>query len=265
MLGVEGNQIDLRTLVGQRVLTSVKVGNLIVPSTSLTEHLRRYTSPAVFNSAGIEPQYAMSLSGSATLIKYSDRYFAFTTLHQLKHPQLQYDFDQFCLIGNRPHTLVTPQRIIYATGNDSEDFDCVLFEFTKTVKRGDLPSFEWYEITEEQYSIKTPKPDFALSIGYPGFRNYIDYETAHFGMSPNAIAGREVEPSLKGRLSFAPREKLHFDPSGFSGAPVFGVKVEQANSRVFFAGIVTEAGKSQIHFISFKRLTELLKKAFNND
>lgn len=250
--------MDLDTIVGSRIHTAIRVGNLFIPANSISETLRAYTEPAIFHSKGQERQYSLSISGSLTKIRIGERFFGLITQHQISSGN--YEFDQLCIANIDSETVSTSSAVV--TG--SPDFDCLLFEFTKPVIAGKLQRIGWYDLTSELNVERLPKPKLICTVGYPGHRNYIDYsKKPHLGMAPNIVWGMEARSSISKRLAFTPEHVVDFKPNGMSGSPVFGCCLEVSDSNVFFAGILTNASKRKFHFLSRSRIRFMLNHALN--
>jgi hypothetical protein len=260
---------ELDTILGSRLNTSIKVNELFIPANSVAQHLRTFAEPAIFHS-DVEEPYDMSKSGSLTKLKINGRFFVLTTLHQLKsghHLNFgSYNYDQLCIHNHETKHWLTSNRIIFPEGSEDnlEDFDCLLFEFTKAVEEYALQSSSWYNIDIDIKRDFTPKPMLVCCIGYPGFRNCIDYDNSTYAAAPNAIWGKEVKPSIRGRLAFKPINVESFDPAGMSGGPVFGIATEHDQLVTNFSGILTNASNFQFNFISFQRIKKLFDVAFGH-
>ncbi|MEP3347768.1 MAG: hypothetical protein ABJN34_05295 [Litoreibacter sp.] len=248
--------IELDTIIGIKTATAVDVNNLLVPSNSLAAHLRQYSEPALFHSDGAG-KYHMSLSGSLFRARFNDRYFVFVSRHQMTLGN--YEHDQIALLNYDKKTLVTSHRAVFPD-NASDEYDCAVYEFTDLIKSGKLPATSWYDLKTDWVRDHLPKPNLVVAIGYPGHRNSIDYEAAHYGASPNAVWGVEASPVIDGRLSFVPKPEILFEPAGMSGCPVFGCSLDNLAPTCFFAGILTNATQNRFNFFSFSRMRPLLER-----
>ena len=248
--------MDLETIIGSKVGTSIRVNSLLIPADSLSNHLLRFSDPALFNTAGLE-KYSLSKSGSLTKVKLGVRYFALISYHQIKTPS--YDFEQLCIIHSDRKTMFTSHSAVFPNGTQEniEDFDCALFEFTDVVKANKLPETGWYDLGVDLGRKLFPKAIIVCCIGYPGYRNNIDFDKLEYPVAPNAVWGHEIESQIKGRLSFRPKPEIDFDPSGMSGAPIFGVELQYNQPVVFFAGILTNASSQTFNFIPITRIRSL--------
>ncbi|MDE4303257.1 hypothetical protein PXK30_08350 [Phaeobacter gallaeciensis] len=245
------------TLWGSKINTSVYVNGLYAPANSLGEMLCNYSAPGLFASEEY-PEFNPSKSGSATKIRLGNRFFAVTTRHQLSIQGREYE--EFCLVGTSNQSLMTSHTAFFELDENIGEIDLVFFEFTEVVSCGKVSPFGWYSLDAEWNSPRLEKPTLVVGIGYPSYRNVIDYTATEYGAAPNAIWGREEKPSICGRLAFKPTDTLDFSPKGMSGGPVFGLKFEGDRPSVFFAGVLTEASRSKVHFSSRTRILNVLKK-----
>ena len=244
--------MELATIIGSKAATAIRVNNLFVPASSIGNHLRAYTDPALFVSKDYEP-YNMTKSGSLTRVKFSTRHFAIITHHQLSAPD--YKYDQLAIHNPNTKKLITSHQVIFQTDRNTNeaDYDCLIFEFTESVEGGALPKSGWYDLTNE-IDAKLPKPNIVFGLGYPGYRNNIDYDNDVYPMAPNLVHGKESRPRIRSRLSFIPDPKIDFSPDGMSGGPVFGCQIKNYTPEIFFAGIITNASKKQFNFLSRSKL-----------
>lgn len=252
--------MELNTIIGSRVDTSVDFNGLIVPANSVAHHIMSYTSPALFYTENNDP-YSITKSGSLSRVRYKDRYFALATHHQVRGEN--YEFDQLCIHNIERKTFNTSNRAFFPEGDSSskEDFDCLLFEFTDAVSGKGLSQVGWYDIENDLRRHMTPKSLVCCCIGYPGFRNRIDYDQAAYIVAPNAVFGRESSPALQGRLSFKPINEISYDPVGMSGGPVFGLSVESGKVVANLSGVLTNASRTCFNFISLQRIKSLFSLA----
>ena len=253
---------DLDTIIGSKTGTAIKVGGLFVPANSIAKHFQRFTDPGLFHSEGAE-RYHLSKSGSLFRLTLRNRYFAFTTQHQFDVGK--YNYEQLCIMNHETKKMCNSHQAVYQIEKDDDaiSLDCVLFEFSEAVAKGDLPRNEWYPLDAEYLDVSLPKPTRAFTIGYPAHRNDIDYDAATYQTGSNAVWGRETTPKIRGRLAFQPEPKVSFDPKGMSGGPVFGIHLNHLEPVAFFAGILTNASKSRFHFTPRTNLTGLFKRALD--
>ncbi|MEO1182326.1 MAG: hypothetical protein AAFX51_16100, partial [Cyanobacteria bacterium J06636_28] len=248
--GGVGCVIDLKTVIGSRVGTSIQVGRLIIPAASQADYWSRFAEPCLLYNEGFEP-YELSISGSLTLVKIHDRYFAISTQHQLAIQS--YNYDQVSLTDKTSQTMTTSHAAFFPEDKNRE-LDCLIYEFTDVRNEGKLPEHSWFDLTSQFNNRSRIKVMSVYAIGYPGYRNHIDYCKSHYGISPNGIYGEPSDTSISGRHAFKPKHSLDYEPSGMSGGPVFGLSLTPNGVIGFFAGIITDATKSQFHYLGFSRI-----------
>lgn len=253
---------SLRTILGSRIATSAEVNGLIVPANSLTQHLTSYSEPAVFAAEGCGI-YNMGLGGSMAKVKIGQRYFTILSQHQFEKGS--FDFEQICLFNYETNKMATAEKAIFPihAKNDTGSIDCVLCEFTEPVLQGNISQNGWYEVGYDLSFEATRSAICVFAVGYPGYRNEIDYDNLNYAIGPNAVIGKETLPFLSDRLSFKPINSLGYDPKGMSGSPVFGIHLSNSYLKVFLAGIVTEASKDQFHFLPLNRLQSFFDRALS--
>lgn len=255
--------MDLGTILGSRVNTSIDFNGLLVPANSAGHHIRKYTCPALFYTENSEP-FSLSKSGSLTKIKHRGRYFVLATRHQVIGEC--YNLEQICLHNADRKTFVTSSRAYFPEGEQEaqEAFDCIMLEFTEAIEDRGLTKIGWYDIGRDLSRLATPKALACCCIGYPGFRNTIDYEAEHYAAAPNAVFGTECPPVVRGRLSFKPIKKISYDPRGMSGGPVFGFALENGSLIANLSGILTNASQVCFNFMPLQRIKSLVSLAFND-
>ncbi len=248
------------SIIESKLRTSVKINDFYVTANSITEALVSYTDPALFHTEGMG-EFHLSKSGSLFRIVCENRYFALVCAHQVQGKSSGYDHDQICL-HNRNGRVTTSHAAYFAEENSDFHYDAILYEFTDIVVRGNLPNNIWFRVNRSELKKDCPKPELVFAIGYPGYRNAVDYEKSQYQMAPNAVSGVESLPSVADRLAFRPKPKITFDPSGMSGSPAFGLWIPNEQPEIYFAGLLTEASRELFHFLPRNRLLQLIDHAF---
>ncbi|UOA22860.1 hypothetical protein DSM110277_01268 [Sulfitobacter pontiacus] len=248
---------DMKTIIGSRIDTSIDTGSLLVPINSLSHYIQRFSDPGLYHAHGLK-EYQLSKSGSLARVAHKGRYFALTSHHQSK--LADYDYDELVVTNRERSRYYSGHRAVFPieVGENEYSFDCLVYEFTDLVRSGRIPSDVWYQIPEESRGYSTPKPIIICTVGYPSYRNHIDYESSSYPIGPNAVWGFEKEPRIVGRLSFSPISPIDFEPSGMSGSPVFAVRMEGTLLKLFLAGILTEASRTAFNFLPLNRIIPAL-------
>lgn len=243
--------LDFETIIASRTKTAFTIGELIVPANSLSAALVAYVDPAIFHYHSEQPENFF-LSGTCFKFRFSERYFAVLSLHQLSN--LEVDGDQFALMTRDKKRMVTAEKMTFS---DGADFDLLLFEFSEPVKSGSLDQ-NWWAAQQRELFEPTPAALRTCCIGYPGERNFIDYDRSAYASKPMAIWGNMHEPAMNDRLSFRPLPIDLESPAGMSGSPVFGIRINQDKPECFWAGILTNASAEIFNFIPAARIGEML-------
>ncbi|MEM1237282.1 MAG: hypothetical protein AAGI10_09950 [Pseudomonadota bacterium] len=241
--------IDRKTILGSRVATSFSVNGLWVPANSLTESLVAYIDPALFLTE-YEDLESFFISASSFRFTINDRYFAACSSHQLSILEARYD--QFAIFtnangkGETKQRLITSHRAVFDTVGD---LDLVVFEFTEPVKAKAMQDVRWWHAKPEELASPVLSALRVFSVGYPGSANRIDYDKNEFKRSPSCVHGEMCEPHMEGCHSFRVTSTSLTDLAGMSGSPVFGIRREDNEPVVFFAGILTNASSSVCNFV----------------
>lgn len=138
--------------------------------------------------------------------------------------------------------------------------DLRVFEFTEPVMCGELSSIGWWDGGD---TIDEEHEDFEIMVaaGYPSFNNGIDYHALDLKLAPRGIFGRRMGPTF-GRLhGIAVETPLFYDPDGLSGSPVFALAESSSGFTAKFAGIVSNAGRSQVNYWPASALGQIIRYA----
>lgn len=244
---------EIPTFLQSRLETSVRIGPLYYPANAVAEYLRNFCAPCLFHSEYSRP-FHLSKGGSVSFLKYRNRFFAMTSLHQFS--KARFDYSQLVIGNPARRTLVTPEAAVFPMGSvqHQEDFDCVRLEFSAPVANNLLSEHLWFDLSSSAVTEPQVDPVICFCIGYPGYRNFIDYDQMSYAVAPNAVWGEAKPSALKGRKAFIPIGKLDYEPEGMSGAPVFRIDLEGTSLCLNFAGVLTEATSSMFNYISIDRI-----------
>jgi hypothetical protein len=256
--------MDLETILGSIVNTSLRIGDLFVPARITTSFLHKFVDPALIYT-NLDYPYEFTKSGSITKVKYRDRYFALISEHQITKGQ--YSPDDLIVLNPYNRLLCTSGAYYYQKTDEpgAVHQDLLIFEFTEPVKSGDLPSHFWYNIDKNKPFYKKPMPARLICIGYPSEVNNIDFDTPRYDAKAVAVSGTPVRSSLRQRISFVPDDAPIYDPQGMSGGGVFALSVQNFEPHVFFAGLLTNASVERFNFISATRICAALDRILSND
>ena len=195
------------------------------------------------------PEYPISKSGTVTRIRFRDRYYTLSTLHQFEKGG--FDLEQLVLPGVEPGAMCGSEGYtrLSLQAEDLHDFDCVAHDFTSPVQAGRLRSTGWYDLGTAPWTEPTEYADIAFAIGYPEHSNRIDFETLTYASRPHAIWGNPGHQRLRGRLSMALVNPLGYAPNGVSGGPLFSLIDCEHHYHAKLAGMVVNASESVLNFL----------------
>ena len=251
--------MDLETVIGSVVNTSVRVGALYVPARNIAASLHRFVDPALIH-ANMEYPFEFTKSGSATKVKYKDRFFALLTEHQFSNQS--YNPSDFLILNPGTRLLCTASAYYFQTRSDDKaiDQDLLIFDFTECVEAGDLPKYFWYNICEDSAAHKKFMPNKLICIGYPGAVNNIDFDAPRYDAKAVSIHGNPTRSSVRQRVSFVPDSVPSFEPKGMSGGGVFALSVQNREAVIYFAGMLTNATEHMFNFLSVTRICAALDR-----
>lgn len=242
----------MQTILGRKITTSVVDNSLVVPATSLGPHLRRYTFPAIFQSE-LNGETILTKGGSLAKVKADGRFFAITAYHVIS--ENNYKLTQLCLPQLRPNYFVTSHAVRLPASKEALDqFDFVCFEFTEPVNEGLLDASDWFDATYDLNRTTDVEAVMVGCIGYPSHRNSIQYEERTYAVAPDLVWGDQKSSSIADRRSFSPVSPIDYEPSGMSGAPVFGLELRGRHLHLALAGILTNASSVTFNYLPIKSI-----------
>lgn len=250
--------LDADSLMGRKVATAVKVNGLFVPVDYSPKILSAYSEPVIFYNSE-HPEFEVSRRGTMVKLRIGERFFALTTSHQT----FDFDFDQLGIITEIPKSITTSGACIYSSCPKfgEEQLDCRLFDFTEPVASGKLRSTCWLELTAEWLNSGSADAELLMAIGYPDAFNDLDYAAKNMTVQPYAALGWPIDPMISNRCTFECVRSLEVDPSGMSGAPVYGYSVSGTGAFVTLEGLVTNASKSLFNYLPKAKIKKYLNHA----
>jgi len=235
------------TLIARKLGTSVSDNGLLIPVDSLGRHLRRYTFPAIFHT-DLDGEMILTKGGSLAKVKTNGRFFGITAYHVIS--ENNYELTQLCLPQIRPMHFVTSHAARFPISGAAKDqFDFICFEFTEPVKEGLLDKNDWYDATYDLSRSNDVEAILVACLGYPSHRNSIQYDEKTYPVAPNLVWGDQIDSRISDRRSFAPINPIGYEPSGMSGAPVFGLELRGQNLHLALAGILTNASSTTFNYL----------------
>lgn len=233
---------------------TVSSKGIIADIHSFTKTLANSIEPLLFYLREL-PETPLSRFGTAFKICVHDRFFLVCTEHQF----LDADPTSVVIISERNQKVVTSQQTYFAFPDEGGQtkMDLRVFEFTEPVKCGELSNIGWWDGRD---TIDEDHEDFELMVaaGYPSFNNGIDYHALDLKLAPRGIFGRRIGPTF-GRLhGISVETPLFYDPDGLSGSPVFALVESSSGFTAKFAGIVSNAGRTQINYWPASALGQII-------
>lgn len=252
--------MDLDTIIGRRLETSIRFGSLFIPANSVEVFLHRFIDPALFYN---DPKYGFefSKSGSLTKIKFQNRYFALTTSHQVSSGN--YSLEQLFVKDRRSRMMFSSSQVFHEIVDHpaQEKFDFLAFEFTSSVLNDDLPHNDWYDLDWDVGFCKISQTEKCVCIGYPSEINSIDFDSVKYEAKAISIFGTPKISAISRRLGFLPDHEPRYDPCGMSGGGVFALAFIDNEPRLAFAGILTEATKSMFNLLSVNDIKKIFLRS----
>lgn len=240
---------------------SVKVGELLVPASSLESHLGRFVlNLVVWNH---HETFKVSLVGSAIPIFYRENYFLVCSRHQLKGVDLE------------NVSILYPDGSAAITSSGSRMFN--LSDETTISDAYDIAAFNFSEPISQHpylkglfYHLQALPPDtmndnivaFVLS-GFPcADQRYELEEKNHLGLVKRIfVALPDCQPRDRALLRLKHLNELNFDADGLSGGPAFVVQKVENKFHAFLAGMMVRGGKDFSYILKVGFIAAFLDSA----
>jgi hypothetical protein len=238
--------------------STVSSKGIIAGIHSFTKTFANSIEPLLFYLGDL-PETPLSRFGTAFKLNFGGRFFLICTEHQFQDA----DPTSVVIISERDQKAVTSHRTYFAfpAENGDLEMDLRMFEFTELVQSGALSNLGWWN-AEDTVSYGD-KYEIMVAAGYPSCDNGIDYQLLDVKLAPRGVFGRGIGPTF-GRLhGISLDANLLYDPDGLSGSPVFALVESSGGFTAKFAGIVSNAGRSQINFWPVSELGRLIKYAIH--
>ncbi|MBY3257042.1 hypothetical protein HFO09_23090 [Rhizobium laguerreae] len=226
--------------------TSIDLNGLFYPARGFDSVLAKYVD--ILTLYNDDPIYKVSIRGSATPLRYKNRFFLACCLHQLAGR----DFTDVAMLKSDGSQLVTSAGVrSFISRTESDYSDLVIFDFTEPcLEHVDLQSrfFHFREIPPDAANTETI---FVQVNGYPSSAQ--DYELEdknHLGLRKRKVlCSLDGQPSDHALLRLKTYETLDFDPDGMSGGSAFTVQHIAGKPTAFFAGMIMRGGREHIHIL----------------
>jgi hypothetical protein len=226
----------LDTIVGQSVLTSIRVHDLFVPANALQTRLNKFAQNLV-RYTYIE-DYEVQLIGSATGLNYRGAKFLVCTAHQLKE------------------VLGQDVGIIVPVKNE----DLCAFDFTPQTVANEHLVDRFFRLNSHTVLNDHDEVVAYLAYGFPfSDQKYSIVDENHLGSVVRSMTCEpQSQPSDLALGLCKLISPMDFDPNGLSGGPVFATVQQNTDVVLKFAGIINRSGNGLIHFIKAKAVQNLL-------
>jgi hypothetical protein len=249
---------ELKTLLGRKIWTSVRVHGLLVPANSLQSRLHLFCQNLVRHT-GIEA-FPVQLKGSATGLNYKGSKFLVCTAHQLRdvcEKEIGVLFlDESIYISSAGYTRFNAS--VQQTGSDAVDL--CLFDFSEQTEEKTALGRRFFTLRSSDVLKDTDEV-----LGYHAYGCPFDDQT--YDILDNNHVGTVIR-SMTCDPEKAPCDSalglcrlvgaMDFDPNGLSGGPVFATTLYGEEIVLKFAGIINRAGGAVIHFIKAKEVLRLM-------
>jgi hypothetical protein len=215
--------------------------------------------PVLFANA--DPQYPLSVGGSAFVVKFRDRHFAVTAKHVLRAGG--FDASQVRIQYRPDSNNFLPLEQVYwlqsENADDTDQFDLAIWRMNEAAVRleafGDYLPYNLLGI--DSVTLYGGRSHY-LFRGYPTIFRSVDYELRNFQL--DSISGRAmyVGPTTS---AFTHEIALVNDGTlasaeGLSGAPVFQVNNDDIglSSTEAFAGVLIRGNASRAYFLEHRQI-----------
>ena len=234
------------TIIEELAELSVDVNGVIVPGRSLHGRLMRHTFCLVVHND--DPLFKVSLIGSATAVRYRDKYILLCTAHQLKGVDPQ----RVSMLLDDGSYLITSAGFrsnLLPEGGDANDF--VGFDFTEPVAAHPDLGRRFFELRE------VPPPTIkehimaVLLTGFPSKRQLYELEDKnHLGfVKLNIVCEPDELSNDPALMRVRPVAPLAVDPDGMSGGSAFMVHYDTGRLRAYFSGIIVRGGRDGFYIL----------------
>ena len=140
------NPLDWATLTERRAMASVKFGPLYHSPNEINGYVRQ--SAELLVCLFPECRHELSLRGSATSLRYRDRYWVISTRHQIEPSELELAG----ILVELPNRYLTSERCVWlGSPDDSDQYDLFAWEFTEPVREGKLAPSHFLPLLESGY------------------------------------------------------------------------------------------------------------------
>ena len=239
---MDGDSFLLRRfgIIGAQSLTYVRIGNFFVHPNHIQRYLGSYAQR--FVNCSYDPIFQFSFLGTATGIKFRERYFTIAKNHQRK---LGED-GRLGIICRDGESAASPRNMwpmnFLDEINREDEYDFIIYEFNlDDYVNG--PNISQFFPVNSNDSSELEILDFALNLGFPYRLHDIDYLESKVDTVLVSNFVRFVEILDGGILRFMTLNEERFFEDGMSGSPVFGISNNNDIYQANWLGIVVRGGE----------------------
>lgn len=261
----------------------ILVENCQIPTDHIYDLIHRFSSSLILH----DPEGNSGFPGTAFFGRFRERYFAVTTLHQLKsNGMLPSDLSNVRFSVGPDGDSVQVIRICTDDVSPSGGMDLALYEVNRRTLRGSvLTTSHFYPISEVRLSPPEFEDDYLLVCGFPQSVDtlygpsevikYPDYDKDGNPMDITQVIQTKVIIHSK-RITDQTTTSLRslellcdgqIDVNGLSGSPVYHIgRRENGNASIEFSGIIARgSSKSKVmNFIPSEYLCSIIKSFVSN-
>ncbi len=260
--------LDSLPLLEQSALTSIRFGNLLFPRNSLSHTVAKSAEKLAVMNPG--ERHDVYFPGSATLLRFGDRFWVVCTKHQVEDANLE----NVSLLSNAPNLLTSSERYVFLgdheDARESDEYDLIAFEFTSPVNDGALQSDAFLPILDSGFLQDGDRVVWAMTYGFRTVDQndtWEDDDELGPRMSRYDFVKREILCDFQGDASdpstclITPKSTEISDMDGMSGGPVFLVTFDGTSYICKFAGINVRGGNGQLRFVKHTVVRRLIDRA----
>ena len=253
----------IRNLAGWIGVSAVRIGKLWVPGRHTETVLANYTKQT-FCLTGDE-QYPYSFLGSATAVRFGDRFFLLWCRHQTK----EFAPNDVTIPIEGGKTLVSGSRLLFVNDDESsadEEYkDLYAMEFVPENYQSPNLEAAFFPLSEADVWKGNPDANFYL-FGYPTQMRSVDYELPHVHVRQIVTTGEYAGLSQARYVhSLKITGKGTFTQDGMSGGPVYHIAKDGHGFFIGLVGIMVRGGNQRIYFIDVRFVLSLLRSGQARD
>lgn len=246
-----------RTIIDQLIARSVRHNELLIPRSSVEGLFSKHC--VLLGILNDNDEHPISIPGSATLLKYKNRFFLVCTRHQLSG----FEIKNVCLMlpAGGQLNCITSAGAIWSPNefNDSDISDIAVFDFTESCAA--LPELrsQFLDFREQHPTVLADMVVVFIAYGYP--IDGREYAPTHIDSKKYHILCRyEGGSSDDAHHSITPIKPLEFEADGLSGGPAFCVLYDDAGFSIHLSGIIARGSKTRLMLIKSGAIQMMLEE-----